>query len=294
MGVSSQTVRAPQPRRGVELRAGKRPVGFWGYIVLLLLFAFAVGPILIFALASLKTRPELATNPFGLPADWQWSNFKQAWTQADMGAGLLNSGVLVGGTVLGVVVVASLAAYSMARLRLPGGSGVVLYLLVVGSLPTQMFLVPLFYLETRSGLYDTHLGVIVIYCATLSPFATLLLRSFLLALPPELEEAARLDGASELQIAVRVVLPNAMPGVLTIALVTALGAYNEFLFATTFLQSQEKLPVSLTFFSFQTGYSQNPVLIAAAGVIMLLPMLLLFIGLQRRFVDGIASTGMVS
>ena len=285
-------VRQGHRRVAQQIVGGRRPTDFWGYVFLIMLLAFAAGPIVIFMLASLKTRPELAHNAFGLPEQWQWSNFVEAWTEANMGLGLFNSAIILLGTVAIVVVASGMAAYSMARLDVPGGSNVLLYLLVIGSLPMQLFLVPLFYLATESGLYDTHLGVIIIYSAVFSPFATLLLRAFLISLPRELEEAARIDGASEFGVAWRIVLPNALPGILTIALITALSAYNEFLFAVTFLQSQEKMPVATTFFSFQTGYSQNAVLIAAAGVIMLVPMLLLFILLQRRFVDGMAASGM--
>jgi raffinose/stachyose/melibiose transport system permease protein len=91
---------------------------------------------------------------------------------------------------------------------------------------------------------------------------------------------------------VRIVLPNALPGFLTIALVTALSAYNEFLFAVTFIQNPDKLPLSITLYTFQQGFSQNFPLITAAGVIMIAPMLILFLVLQRRFIDGLASSGL--
>ncbi|MET7402325.1 carbohydrate ABC transporter permease [Dactylosporangium sp. NPDC005572] len=263
-----------------------------GWLVLGLLLAFAIGPVIVFVFAAFKTQAELAEDPLGPPSQLLWSNFADAWTQAAMGRGLLNSLILVSGTVLGTVVVAGLAAYAMARLQLRGGGVVLSYLLISSSLPMQMFLVPLFYIWTRAGLYDTHLGLVIIYVAVFSPFATLLLRAFLLTLPRELEEAARMDGAGELRIAARVVLPNALPGVLTVALVTALSTYNEFLFAVTFLQSDAAMPVSTTFFAFQQSYVQNGVLNAAAGLIMLLPMLVLFVTLQRRFTEGLANTGM--
>ncbi|MFD0743432.1 carbohydrate ABC transporter permease [Phytohabitans flavus] len=274
--------------------SGRRPAGIGGWAVLLILALFAVGPLIIFVFAAFKTQAELVDNPFGPPAKLLWSNFADAWSQAHMGRGLANSAILVTGTVVGTLIIAGLAAYAMARLDLPGGGSVILYLLVSSALPMQMFLVPLFYIWTQTGLYDTKLGLIIIYCATLSPFGTLLLRAFLLTLPRELEEAARIDGAGELRIAARVILPNALPGILTVALITALAAYNEFLFAVTFLQSDAQMPVSTSFFAFQQSYVQNDVLIAAAGLIMLLPMLALFLVLQRRFVEGMANTGMAA
>ena len=279
-------------RTGTPRRTARPPAGIGGWIILVLQLAFAIGPILILVSAAIKTQSELAENPLGLPSELLWSNFGDAWTQAAMGSGLVNSLVLVAGTVLGTLIVAGLAGYAMARLDLPGGGGVLAYLLISSSLPMQMFLVPLFYIWTRFGLYDTRFGLIVIYVAVFSPFATLLLRAFLLSLPRELEEAARIDGAGELRIAARVILPNAVPGLLTVALVTALSAYNEFLFAVTFLQTEDKMPVSTAFFSFQQSYVQNGVLNAAAGLIMLLPMLILFLVMQKRFVEGLANTGM--
>lgn len=262
------------------------------YVILALLAIFSLGPIIIFFFSSVKTQNELANNPLGIPHHWDWHNFIQAWNQANMGAGLVNSLQIVLGSVLGVCVISGFAAYAMARLDLPGSGGVMMYLLVSSALPIQLFLVPLFFLWTRIGLYDTLFGLIVIYWAIFAPFATLLLRSFLLALPKEYEEAARIDGANEFVVLVRVVLPISWPGFLTIALVTALSAYNEFLLAVTFIQSNGKMPASTTFFSFQQGFTQNYVLISAAGLIMLAPMLVLFLALQGRFVDGIASSGL--
>lgn len=283
---------APARARRRARSGGTRPVGPLGYVVLTLLGIFSLGPLVLFLFNALKTQSELAQHPLAPPTHPQWQNFVTAWQQANMGAGLENSVVIVGGTVLGVCFIAGCAAYAMSRLNLPGSGGVLMYLLVSSALPTQMFLVPLFYLWTRLGLYDTRFGLVVIYWAIFSPFATLLLRSFMLGLPRDFEEAARMDGANELTVLFRVVLPNVWPGFLTIALVTGLSAYNEFLFAVTFIQDSEKLPVATTFFSFQQGYTQNYVLISAAGLIMLVPMLLLFLALQRRFVEGVSSSGL--
>lgn len=280
-----------QPSRASRRRSF-RSAGTVTYVLLTLLAIFSVGPILLFTFNALKTPAEYAADSIGLPSSWQWGNFLTAWTQANMAAGLKNSVIIVSGTVALTVLVAGCAAYGLARLEVRGGSVFITYLLVASSLPAQMFLVPLFFLWTRMGLYDTYLGLIVIYCGLFSPFATLLLRSFLLTIPKEFEEAARMDGAGELAVLFRVILPNALPGLLTIALTTGLSAYNEFLFAVTFIQNDALMPLSTTFFSFRQGFSQDYTLISAAGFIMIAPMLLLFLALQRRFIDGLSSSGL--
>jgi raffinose/stachyose/melibiose transport system permease protein len=272
-----------QTKQGSQLRL---------HLILVVLAAFALGPIVLFAVNSLKSQANLAATPFGLPDQLRWSNYRHAWEQAAMGTGLWNSFLIVAGTVLGVCVISGTGAYALARLDLPGQGAVMLYLIAGSALPIQLFLVPLFYLWSAIGLYDTRLGLIVIYWAIFSPFATLLVRSFLIGLPREYEEAARLDGAGELRVLFQVVLPMAMPGFLTAALVTALSAYNEFLLAVTFIQSQDKMPVSTAFFSFQQGYTQDYTLISAAGIVMMAPMLVTFLLLQRQFIEGYGSSGL--
>ncbi|MBG0851379.1 carbohydrate ABC transporter permease [Streptomyces spinoverrucosus] len=262
------------------------------YAVLLLLVLFAIGPMLLFAFNAFKTRSGMADSPLGLPTDPQWHNLLDAWQQANMGVGLRNSAIIVTATALGVCVISSCAAYALSRLNVPGSSAFIYYLLVTTALPLQLFLVPLFYLWSNLRLYDSLFGLIVIYWAVFSPFATLLIRSFMVGLPKEYEEAARLDGAGEWRVFARVVLPMAWPGVLTAALVAGLQAYNEFLLAVTFIQSSDKMPVSTSFFSFKSGYTQDYTLVSAGGLIMVIPVLIAFLLLQRRFIEGYTSSGM--
>lgn len=262
------------------------------YVVLLLLAIFSVGPMLIFGFNALKTQSELASDPLGLPARPQWSNFVDAWQQASMGVGLRNSAIVVVATAVGVCVIAGCAAYALSRLRVPGSNFFIAYLLVTSALPIQLFLVPLFYAWTNAGLYDNLFGLVIIYWAIFSPFATLLIRSFMVGIPREYEEAARLDGAGNLRVLARVIVPLAWPGFLTAALVAGLSAYNEFLLAVTFIQSSDKMPVSTSFFSFQAGYTRDYTLVSAGGLIMVIPVLVVFLLLQRRFIEGYASSGM--
>lgn len=262
------------------------------YAALVVLAIYSLGPLVIFIFTALKSESQLANDPLGPPTHPLWSNFVQAWNQAHLATGLENSAIITAGTIIGVCVIAGCAAHAMARLNLPGTNGVIVYLLATTALPIQLFLVPLFYLWSHLDLYNNLFGVIIIYWAIFSPFATLLLRSYMVSMSKDYEDAARLDGAGELAVLRRVTLPLAAPGFLTIALVAGLGAWNEFLLAVTFLQSPNKQPISIALYSFQQGYSENYTLISAAGVVMLIPMVLLFLALQRRFIQGLASGGL--
>ncbi|WP_369374123.1 carbohydrate ABC transporter permease [Promicromonospora sp. Populi] len=280
----------PPPKPVPVERRGERPqVVTW--VVLGLLGLYALAPLLVFATNSLKSAREIDSNPLGLPQSWNWSNFAYAWQQAEMGGALLNSVLIALATAVGVAIIATAAAYAMTRLGLPGEGGWILWLLVASSLPIQLFLVPLVSWWSFLGLYNQPFGLVVIYWAVFSPFATLLVRSFLLGLPKEYEEAARIDGAGELRVFSRVVLPMIQPAVLTAALVSGLQAYNEFMLAVTFIQDSDFRPVALSLYSFQQGFTTDWSMVSAAGLIMALPVVILFLTMQRTFIDGYVSRG---
>lgn len=259
------------------------------YIGLVILAFIALAPLVVLSFNALKNPAEIGRNPLGPPSMPNVANFAQAWEQGQFAITMRNSALITFGTVVGVCIISGLAAYALSRLEVPGSSGVVVYLFVGTTIPGQLFVIPLFFLWVRLGLVDTLIGLIVIYWALFSPFTTLLLRSYMLALPRELEEAARVDGANEMQVLARIVLPLAWPGILVVALVAALMAWNEFFFAITFLQSQELKPVTTSFLAFQSRFSQNWALTSAAAIIVILPTLLLFLVLQRRFIAGLTA-----
>ncbi len=262
------------------------------YVVLTALALFALGPLVILLFNALKTNAEIGQNPLGPPLSPVFENFSNAWTQGDFATTMVNSAILTVGTVVGVCVIAGTAAYALDRLDLPGTDAVLLYLFVASAVPFQLFLVPLFFLWSALNLTNTLFGLIVIYWAIFSPFATLLLRSYLVALPRDFEEAARIDGASELQTLLRVVLPLSWPGFLTVALVSGLAAWNEFFFAITFIQDDSLKPVTTSFLAFQSDFSTDWGLTSAAGFIIILPIIVLFLFLQRRFISGLTAGGL--
>ena len=262
------------------------------YVILVLLALFALGPLVIMVFNSLKSSAEIGRNPLGLPLSPVFENFPAAWTQGNFSTTMVNSTILTVGTVIGVCIIAGTSAYAMARLDLPGTDAVLLYLFVASAVPFQLFLVPLFFLWSILHLTNTRFGLIVIYWAIFSPLATLLLRSYLVGLPRDFEDAARIDGANELQVLLRVVLPLSWPGLLTVALVSGLATWNEFFFAITFIQDNNLKPVTTSFLAFQSTYSQDWGLTSAAAIYIMLPIVVLFLILQRRFISGLTAGGL--
>jgi raffinose/stachyose/melibiose transport system permease protein len=185
-----------------------------------------------------------------------------------------------------------MAAYSLAKLDLPGANGLTVYLLVGSSLPIQLFLVPLFFLWRNLGLVNNLFGLTIIYIAVNSPFAIFLLRSYMLQLPKDFEDAARIDGANEWQVFQQIVIPLSWPGFLTVGLVVALSVWNEFLLATVFLTDQDKFTVVTSYYNFTSRFSRDWGLTSAAAVMMIVPIIVIFLALQRRFVEGLTQGGL--
>jgi raffinose/stachyose/melibiose transport system permease protein len=259
--------------------------------VLVVLALFAIGPLVTLVFNAFKGNAEIGASPLTPPTDLDFSNFTTAWIQGDFTTTMRNSAILCLGTVAGVCVVSGLAAYALSHLDVPGGGGVIAWLFLGSALPVQLFLVPLFFLWNKLHLTDSLFGLMVIYWATDSPFATLLLRSFLMKIPRDFKEAAQLDGASEMRILFRVILPLARPGFLTVGLISGLWAWNEFFWAITFVHDPALRPISTSFLSFQDQYSTDWGLTSAAALFMLGPVVVLFLFLQRRFVAGLTTGG---
>ena len=279
---------ASTPARPTRREASLIP----NYAVLGALLVFALGPLVILLFNAVKSKAELAKNPLGPPRELMLGNFAKAWEVGDFAVTTRNSGILVAGTVIGVLLLGGMAAYSLAKLNLPGGGIVTLYLLIGTSLPIQLYLVPLFFTWQRLGLVNSHLGLILIYVATNAPFAIFLLRSYMVQLPADFEDAARVDGAGEWEVFLRIVVPLTWPGFLTVGLVVALNVWNEFLLATVFLTEQSLFTVVTSYANFSTRFSRDWTLTSAASLMMIAPVIIIFLLLQRRFIEGLTQGGL--
>ena len=205
------------------------------YFILTVLALFCILPILLMFFNSIKPQEEFGLNPLGFPMSIRLENFVDAWILGEYAQIFLNSSKLVIGTLILNLTVSGLAGFSLAKLKPKGSDVFLLYLLVGISIPAQMFILPLFLLWIELGLMNTHIGLIIIYAGLNAPFATFLIRSYMVQLPDELFEAAKIDGASTLQLFYKIALPISWPVFLTAGLVVGLAVWNEFLFALTFI-----------------------------------------------------------
>ena len=262
------------------------------YLVLLLLAFYALAPLMNLAFNSLKATAEVAANPFGFPKTLRWSNYSEAWRLGKFSTTLRNSVILTVVSVSGVLVIAFLAAYALARYSPPGYNFFVSYILLGSTIPSQLYIVPLFIMWSRLGLMDNLLGLSLVFIANHSPFAAFLVRAFLLGVSSEFEDAARVDGASEWQVLTRILVPMSWPVLLTVALVTGVRVWNNFFFAVTLIQDEAWKPVSTSLSVFQQKYDTNWGLINAAAVITVLPVLLMFVIFQRQFIAGLTQGGL--
>jgi len=258
------------------------------YVVLGIGAFTALFPIALLVLNALKSAPEILLNPLALPQTIRWDNFARAWKDARFSQTFVNSAVLTALTIFLVCTTGSASAYVLARKKIKRWKIVTFYLLATTTAPIQLFLFPLYFGFAKLGLINNVFAVSLVYTAIYSPFAIMLLHTYFQAVPREIEEAALVDGATHWQVFVRVMLPMVSPGILTVALIIGLYSWNEFLIATTFLQRQDKLTAVVSFFLLSGQYSSDWGEIMAAALIVVLPIVILFVALQRRFIEGMA------
>lgn len=256
------------------------------HIPLLLMLFFSIGPLVLLFVNSVKTKQDFSNNPFGLPSQINLQNFVTAWERGNYGQAFSNS-ILIGCcTIVIVCVCAGLCAYALSKMQFRGSNVIMVFLLITMSIPMGLFLVPLFFLWQHLHLMDSRLGIIIIYSSTALPFHVFLLRAFFIGISKEIIESAKVDGCNELQVLVRIIAPIAKPAFLTVALLVGLNTWNEFFFANAFLMSQELKTAATRYIVFTGRYSSDWTMISAAGVLTTLPFIIIYLFLQRNFIEG--------
>lgn len=286
----------PTSRPAAEVQAPPR-VPRWlvvgGLYVLLTLIAYTtLIPFIWMVSSSLKSAGDIfAFPPRWIPSEVVWQNYVEAWTTIPFARMTFNSLYIAVVSVVGQVFVCSLAGYGFARFEFPFKRAMFGMLLAVIMIPSVVNIIPLYVMYRRIGWLDTHLPLIVpmVFAST---FGTFLFRQFMMAIPRDLEDAARIDGASPFTIYRSIMLPLCKAPAAVLATITFIASWNSFFEPLIFLSSIDKMtvPVGLAYFRTDVGVKWN--LLMAASTISVLPTIVVFLATQRYYVQGLARTGL--
>lgn len=264
-------------------------VGIVVHFILLVLVVICLAPIALVVINSFKENAEIVSNPLSLPTALHFENYVQAWTTGKYAVGFINSIKLTGVTIIIVLICATLAGYVLSGKRIKGSGAVLTYFMMAMTVPIQLFLFPLYYAYANLGLIGNIPATSFILAATFMPLAVFLMRTFFLSVPKELEEAARIDGANTAQLIWHVMRPVVSPGLVTVGILIGLQTWNEYLISSTFLQGEKNFTATLGFLSMNGSYGSNMGILMAAAIILIGPVVIFFLLMQKQFIDGMVS-----
>jgi ABC-type glycerol-3-phosphate transport system permease component len=264
------------------------------YIGAALVVVIALFPFYWILRTSLESNAQVSAGVGGkngvIPSHLSGSAFASIFTQGHFLMPLINSVIVALAATVLTVIVGSMAGYALARMNLHGAGAILGFILLAGFFPPLAMIGPLFLLFKDVGVLDNIYPLIIVYCVYTMPITTWLLKNFFEQIPKELEEAALVDGATPLQTLRKVIIPVAVPGVFTAAILSFILAWNDFIFAVSFLHTQSNFTAPLAIYTFgqsqfQTFYNQ----IDAAVVVISIPIAALVLLAQRRIVSGLTA-----
>jgi multiple sugar transport system permease protein len=261
----------------------------WGLLDAVVVVA-ALIPVLWIASLSFKTTATLTDGNF-IPRDWTLDNYRTIFQTNMFTRALVNSiGIALIATTIAVVL-GTMAAYAISRLDFPGKKALVGVSLLIAMFPQVSLVSPLFDIERRLGLFDTWAGLILPYITFALPLAIYTLSAFFKQIPWDLEKAAKMDGATQGEAFRKVIAPLAAPGVFTTAILVFIFCWNDFLFAISLTSTERSrtVPVALSFFTGESQFEDPTGAIAAAAVVITIPIILFVLFFQRRIVSGLTS-----
>lgn len=283
-------VRTPQP--SAARHTSRPPVRRIAAYVLLVVLSLAVlVPFAWMLSSSLKQDSEVFSVPIRwIPSEFHWDNFTRIWERIPLLTYLRNSAFLSITITALQVLTGSFAAYGFAKVRFPGRDALFLAYIATIAVPWQAYMVPQYIIMQKAGLVNTHLSLILLQA--FSAFGVFLMRQYYLTIPDELSEAARLDGLSEYGIWARIILPLSKPALASLALLTFVNTWNDYMGPFIYLTDNNLWTVQLGLRSFVGLYDAEYAMIMTGSVISVLPILVIFLLGQKYFVQGIATSGM--
>jgi raffinose/stachyose/melibiose transport system permease protein len=252
------------------------------YAVLLVLALIYLGPLLMLLNTSLKTGPQFAKDPVGLATSLSFGNYTEAWEKADFPRYLINTIMYAAVATIAYLAAALPLSVAIARRHVRGWN--VLYLLFVIALFLPIALIPQFQLILNLRLYNTQIGYILLFLT--NPIGVLILVGYIRTIPRELDEAAALEGSGYIRWLVRIILPLTKPALATVAIIHAIGVWNELVLASIYLTKEAYYPVTRGLIVFTGIYGNDWPLLAAAVLMLAAPMIVLYLFLQRYIIGG--------
>ncbi len=244
-------------------------------------------PLFVMVMSSFKTNAEIFSSPLTLPTHFSTANIEKVWTQTNFVRYLANSVGITAASVMLILLFSTLAAYAIARYQFRLSSLVLMFFLSGMTVPLKLAIIPLFIQLDSLGLVDSYLGLVLVYVAMGIPSAVFIMTGFLRTLPRELEESARMDGASEFRIMRSIMLPLARPALVIVAIQNAVPIWNDFFFPLVLITSDDlkTLPQGLTVFvgEFTTDWG----VLFTGLTLAALPITLLYVVLSKQFISGI-------
>jgi len=259
------------------------------HLFLLTVAVSCLFPLFWMVRSALMTNETVFTDKALIPAVRHWENFYIAWTEGNFGVYFLNSVIYTVSVVLGIIVIASLAAFAFSRLRFPGRNFFFYMFVAAMMIPLPGSFVPLTVLMTQLHLVNTRVGYILCMINVGLALSILLLKTFFDKIPTDLEDAARIDGCSKLGIWLHVALPLARPALAVIVIFNALNVWNEYILATLLLNDSNLMPLQRGLMVFQGAHSVDYPVLMAGLTIAALPIIMVYFVMQKHIIKGLAS-----
>ncbi|MFH1282493.1 MAG: carbohydrate ABC transporter permease [bacterium] len=267
----------------------KRIIDFFSQMFCIGVAASCIFPLVWMVSSSLKTQSTIFSDMSIIPKTFHISNYLLAWTKGNFGIYFFNSIFYTVTVVFGVVAVASLAAYAFSRLDFPWKNALFLLLIIMMFIPVPGAFIALYVLLNNLGLVDTRIGYILVQINGGLALGVFLLKTFFDKLPREIEDAARIDGCNKFQVYFYVALPIAKPAIAVLVIFNALTVWNEYLFAMLVLNTQSKMPLQLGLMTFQGAHNTQYPLLMAGITITVIPIIVLYLVMQRHIIAGITA-----
>ncbi|GEL98707.1 carbohydrate ABC transporter permease [Cellulomonas terrae] len=260
------------------------------YVSLVIASIVMLLPLGLILFGSFKTSQEfLATGPMTPPSDWgNIENYVTAFTRGNMLQAFGNTIVIFGAAIVGTILIGAATAYALDRFRFAGRSTVLALFLLATLVPGVTTQVATFQIINGLGLYDSRFALVLLFMGT-DIISIYIFLQFIRAIPKSLDEAAKIEGAGHLRIFFQIILPNLKPAIATVVIIKGIAIYNEFYLPFLYLPSKDLRPISTTLFDFKGPYGSQWEIISAGVVITIIPILVLFLFLQRYIYNGFTS-----